>query len=66
MADQGWEVELEVDPVFEWRKAELIAAGVDSFSAFRLAAVYELDLHKLVAAAKNGVTGKQLVDLFID
>ncbi len=64
------EVWLELDDegsrVRKWRCDQLVAVGVDAFSAYRLAMRTDLDLHQLVDAAKGGATGPQLTDLFID
>ena len=68
MEEDSWEIEVDREEVKVrlWRQRQLEAAGVDDFSAFRLALRFDLDLHKLVDAAKNGVTGRQLTDLYLD
>ena len=64
---EAWlELDEDVAEVRGWRQAELERAGVDPFSAFRLAMRFDLDLHKLVDAAKGGATGRQLTDLYLD
>ena len=69
MADE-LEIELELDPEVErvrrWRQRQLVVAGVDDFSAFRLSMDFDIDLHKLVEASERGATGRQLTDLYLD
>ena len=67
-AEESWEIELDREEVRVrlWRQKQLERAGVDPFSAFRLAMRFDLDLHRLVDAANNGATGRELTDLYLD
>lgn len=62
----AFELSLEETGVRQWREQQLVAAGIDDFSAFRLAMALHLDLHLLVARAQKGVDGPTLVDLYLD
>lgn len=64
------DVELELEPEWEkvrrWREQQLRDAGLDEFTAFRLALIPDLDLHKLVGYVRKGVPADVLIDMFID
>lgn len=64
--DPEWDIELEIDPVFEWRQAQLQAAGFTRFTAFRLAMVTTMDWHQAVDMLRAGASEDTVLDLFLD
>jgi len=60
-----WDIELEVDEVFEWRQQQLETAGFDRFPAFRLA-MTGCDWHQAAAMLRAGASQEQVLDMFLD
>lgn len=60
-----FEVELEIEPEFLWRREQLERAGFTEFGAFRIAA-NDVDYRKAISYLENGMTEEQVLDQLLD
>lgn len=57
-------VELEIDPLYLWRVEQMEKAGLEHFTAFRVA-FNDADWRRAVELHEAGATDQQIIDILI-
>lgn len=64
MLDMEEEEALDPDPVFEWRRGQLVDAGLDTWDAGRIA-LSKADLHQVLDAIDAGCPLKLVTAIWL-